>query len=62
MATNDHTVPQMYLRRFSLQKKKASKNWFIMARSIDDLDRDFEANIRNVAAVTDFMVRVSSDC
>ncbi|WP_049563999.1 DUF4238 domain-containing protein [Nonomuraea sp. SBT364] len=54
MPTNDHTVPRMYLRHFSRQKKKASTNWFITARSVDDLDRVFEANITNVAAVTDF--------
>jgi len=54
MPTNDHTVPRMYLRRFSRQKKKASKNWFVSARSLDSLDRVFQPNICNVAAVTDF--------
>ncbi|MFI9589779.1 DUF4238 domain-containing protein [Nonomuraea sp. NPDC052265] len=54
MATNDHTVPRMYLRHFARQKKKASTNWFIRARALINLDRTFEANITHVAAVTDF--------
>ncbi|WP_143760858.1 DUF4238 domain-containing protein [Actinosynnema mirum] len=52
--TNDHTVPQMYLRRFGWQRKPRSKQWFIAARRVEELGQPFEANVKNVAAVTDF--------
>jgi hypothetical protein len=52
--SNDHAVPQMYLRRFGWQRKPSSREWFISARSVDDLDQPFTANVRRVAAVTDF--------
>jgi hypothetical protein len=52
--SNDHTVPKMYLRRFAWQRKRGSRDWFISARRIDDLEQAFSANIRKVAAVTDF--------
>jgi hypothetical protein len=52
--TNDHTVPQMYLRRFGWRRKPSSREWFVSARHVDHLDQPFTTNIRNVAAVTDF--------
>jgi Protein of unknown function (DUF4238) len=52
--SNDHTVPQMYLRRFGWPQRRRSRERFISARRIDQLDQPFLANIRNVAAVTDF--------
>jgi Protein of unknown function (DUF4238) len=52
--SNDHTVPQMYLRRFGWQRRRSSREWFISARRVEQLDQPFTANIRNVAAVTDF--------
>lgn len=52
--SNDHTVPQMYLRRFGWQRKPGSREWFISTRNIDSLDQPFGSNIRKVAAVTDF--------
>jgi hypothetical protein len=52
--TNDHTVPQMYLRRFGWQRKPGSRDWFISARKVDQLDQPFTPNLRRVGAVTDF--------
>lgn len=52
--SNDHTVPQMYLRRFGWQRKPGSREWFISARHVDRLEQPFPSNIRKVAAVTDF--------
>jgi hypothetical protein len=53
---NDHTVSQMYLRRFGWQWKPRGQQWFISARRVDQLDRPFLARIRKVAAVADFFV------
>jgi hypothetical protein len=52
--SNDHTVPQMYLRRFGWQRRPGSRDWFISARRVDQLDQAFMPNIRRVAAVADF--------
>jgi hypothetical protein len=52
--SKDHTVPQMYLRRFGRQRKRASREWYIRARHLDNLEHRFEVNVRKVAAVTDF--------
>jgi hypothetical protein len=54
MARNDHTVPRMYLKRFARRPRPRSRNWFVRARAVDALDRPFETNIINVAAVSDF--------
>jgi hypothetical protein len=52
--SNDHTVPQMYLRRFGWKRRARSREWFVRARAIDDLETPFTPNIARVAAVTDF--------
>lgn len=51
MSTNDHTVPQSYLRRFA---EKRGKGRVLVARRADEAGRAFEASIRNVAAVKGF--------
>ncbi|MFT7837784.1 DUF4238 domain-containing protein [Saccharothrix sp. BKS2] len=61
MSTNDHTVPRMYLKRFGRQHRPRSKNWFVRAREVDRLDDHFDANIKNLAAVTDFYVGTNED-
>jgi len=50
--TNDHTVPQSYLRRFA-QKSKGQAHQ-IVAAPADHIDRSFLTSVRNVAAVTGF--------
>lgn len=51
---NDHTVPRMYLRRFGWQQRARSRERFVRARVVGQLDRSFSVNIRNVTAVADF--------
>jgi hypothetical protein len=51
MSTNDHTVPQMYLRRFA--ERKGSR-YFICARRVEALDDTLRTNVRNVTAVNGF--------
>ncbi|MFI6029572.1 DUF4238 domain-containing protein [Amycolatopsis magusensis] len=52
--SNDHTVPQMYLRRFGWQRRTGSKEWFISARRVNPVEPPFLANVKKVAAVNDF--------
>lgn len=52
MSTNDHTVPQMYLRRFA--ELKAGKGHYLSAAPVGDLERAFPSNVRNVGAVGGF--------
>lgn len=42
----------MYLRRFARERR--GKGHFIMARPIDHLDRSFDTNVRNIAAIKGF--------
>lgn len=52
MTTNDHTVPQFYLRRFA--RKARGKAHQIVAAPAEDLDGTFLTSVRNVAAVNGF--------
>lgn len=52
MKTNDHTVPQSYLRRFAEERR--GRGHFIVATEADQPDRSFETNVRNIAAVKGF--------
>lgn len=52
MTTNDHTVPQAYLRRFA--ELRAGKGHYLRAAAAEDLGREFTPNVRNVAAVRGF--------
>ncbi|MFI6581823.1 DUF4238 domain-containing protein [Embleya sp. NPDC050493] len=52
MTTNDHTVPQMYLRRFAEQRR--NRGHFTVARPVEDPTKSFESNVRNVGAVKGF--------
>ena len=52
MTTNDHTVPQSYLRRFAEERRGAAS--FIVATEADHSERSFETNVRNIAAVKGF--------
>jgi Protein of unknown function (DUF4238) len=49
--TNDHTVPQMYLRRFA---ERRGSRYFISARPTDNITRAVRTNVRNVSAVNGF--------
>jgi hypothetical protein len=51
-STNDHTVPQSYLRRFA--EKRRGTGHFIVATRVRDLANPFETNVRNIAAVNGF--------
>lgn len=48
---NDHTVPQMYLRRFS---ERRGRGYFTIARSIAKFEHHFASNVANLAAWSDF--------
>lgn len=52
MSTNDHTVPQFYLRRFALRTRGEAHQ--IVAAPAEDLDGSFRTSVRNVAAVNGF--------
>ncbi|WP_439676772.1 DUF4238 domain-containing protein [Embleya sp. MST-111070] len=52
MTANDHTVPQMYLRRFAEQRR--NRGHFTIARNAEDPSVCFPTNVRNVAAVKGF--------
>lgn len=58
-ATNDHTVPQAYLRRFAAGR--SGKGHFIIARSVEDPSVAFETNVRNMAAVKGFYWSANPD-
>lgn len=49
--TNDHTVPQAYLRRFAVTRRGGK---FIAATLADEPNEVFQTNVRNVAAVNGF--------
>jgi hypothetical protein len=52
VSTNDHTVPQFYLRRFA--RKNRGKAHQIIAAPAENLDASFPTSVRNVAAVNGF--------
>lgn len=52
VSTNDHTVPQFYLRRFA--RKSQGRAHQIVAAPADDLKAAFTTSVRNVASVNDF--------
>jgi hypothetical protein len=52
VTTNDHTVPQSYLRRFAEERR--GRGHFIVATEADHPERSFEMNVRNIAAVKGF--------
>ena len=52
MTTNDHTVPQMHLRRFARKERK--RGHLIRAIPVEHPDEAFVTNVRNVAAVKGF--------
>lgn len=51
MPTNDHTVPQMYLRRFAKQRRGKH---FIAATPVDNFDRGFTSVVRKTGTVKGF--------
>jgi Protein of unknown function (DUF4238) len=53
MATRDHVVPRMYLRRFAEQRAK-TKRHYLMAAPADRPDQSFLSAVENVAVVGDF--------
>lgn len=59
-ATNDHTVPQMYLRRFAATPR-SGKGHFIVARPVEDPSAAFDTNVRNMAAVKGFYWSANAD-
>lgn len=59
MSTNDHTVPQAYLRRFAQQRR--NRGHFIVATQLDQPRRTFETNVRNVAAENGFYWGTTDD-
>lgn len=58
-ATNDHTVPQAYLRRFAT--RRSGKGHLIVARPVEDITTMFETNVRNVASVKGFYWSANRD-
>lgn len=52
MSTNDHTVPQSYLRRFAEERR--GRGHFIVAVRADAPAEMFETNVRNIASVKGF--------
>src|SRR5438105_245381 len=52
VTTNDHTVPQSYLRRFA--RKSRGKAHQVVAAPADDVNASFVTSVRNVAAVQGF--------
>ena len=58
MTTGDHTVPQMYLRRFSSRRKKADR---ITVRPVEDYDASFVASVSKVARVRGFYWSIDED-
>lgn len=59
MSTNDHTVPQAYLRRFAQQRR--NRRYFIVASRIDQPEKAFETNVRNVASENGFYWGTTGD-
>jgi hypothetical protein len=59
LMTNDHTVPQMYLRRFA--RKGRGKAHQLVAARADDLNATFVSSVRNVGAVQGFHWGVDPD-
>jgi hypothetical protein len=51
MTTNDHTVPQMYLKRFA---DRRGRKYEIIARRVDDLGNPFKTTVKSVTAVNGF--------
>jgi hypothetical protein len=51
MTTNDHTVPQMYLKWFAERRGRKHQ---IVARRVDDLENPFSTTVKNVTAVHGF--------
>lgn len=58
-ATNDHTVPQAYLRRFAMAR--SGKGYFIVARPVKDPSAAFEVNVRSIAAIKGFYWSANTD-
>ena len=52
MTTNDHIVPQAYLRRFAEQRRTGG--YFIQATALADPIRTFTTNVRNIAPENGF--------
>lgn len=52
MAAKDHTVPQMYLKRFAARRK--TNAYFTQARAVGRLDDSFLTSISRVAALDGF--------
>jgi hypothetical protein len=52
LATNDHTVPQMHLRRFA--RKEPGRGHMITAIPVEKPTNTFVTNVRNVAATKGF--------
>jgi hypothetical protein len=51
MTTNDHTVPQMYLKWFA---ERRGRKHHIVAQRVDDLGNPFTTTVNNVTAVNGF--------
>lgn len=60
MPTNDHTVPQQYLRRFA--KLRSGKGYYTTAAApVDDLTRGFTPSLNKVGAVKGFYWATNPD-
>lgn len=60
MATNDHLVPQMYLRRFAERRRKQHLIGVSTVNG-DAADRSFESSVKNVAARTNYYWGTTAD-
>lgn len=61
MAAKDHTVPQMYLRRFAEKRKGSNKGSYIEAARADDIATVFSTEVRNVASLDGFYTQTEED-
>ncbi|MCU1362775.1 MAG: hypothetical protein JWM55_603 [Acidimicrobiaceae bacterium] len=61
MAAKDHTVPQLYLRRFAENRKASSKGFYTDAARADDLSKIFSTEVRNVASLDGFYTQTDDD-
>ncbi len=51
MTTNDHTVPQMYLKWFA---ERRGRKYQLIARRVNDLGNPFPTTVKNITAVKGF--------
>lgn len=61
MAAKDHTVPQMYLRRFAERRRKAGRGFYVAAARVGELSNPWVTNVSNVAALDGFYTQVDEE-